>query len=207
MNSYCSAWRPSSAGTQGDLSSRPSLPTELASFRSAPRPATSAGISFSAEARSFPGAVLFRVLTSRSSGKMRRSRRALRGASSDAIPAALADGSLSIIGDPAVANLFAEVVRLARRQGPTAGAVKPPISVIGLGRLGSGIAGSLLKAGFPVTAYNRAEDKVRRLVEAGATSASTPAAAARAAKFVVTSLMGVCGRRVTGGAARGTWAG
>ena len=56
--------------------------------------------------------------------------------------------------------------------------------------MGSGIARSLLKAGFPVTVYNRTEDKVRPLVEAGATAAATPAAAARAAKFVVTSLMG-----------------
>ena len=69
-------------------------------------------------------------------------------------------------------------------------AAKPPVSVIGLGRMGSGIARSLLRAGFPVTVYNRTEDKVRPLVEAGAMAAATPAAAARAGKFVVTSLMG-----------------
>ena len=38
--------------------------------------------------------------------------------------------------------------------------------------------------------YNRTEEKTRPLVEAGANAAPTPAAAARAAKYVVTSLMG-----------------
>ena len=116
--------------------------------------------------------------------------RALRMASADAIPQALADGSLSIVGDPAVANWFGEVARLARARSPAARAARPPVAVIGLGRMGSGIAQSLLRAGFPVTVYNRTPDKARPLVEAGATAASTPAAAARSAKFVVTSLMG-----------------
>ncbi len=116
--------------------------------------------------------------------------RALRNASPDTISEALANGSLSIVGDSAVANWFGELVRLARGRDHAAQAAKPPVSVIGLGRMGSGIARSLLKAGFPVTVYNRTEDKVRPLVEAGATAAATPAAAARAAKFVVTSLMG-----------------
>ena len=116
--------------------------------------------------------------------------RALRSASSDAIPGALANGSLSIVGDSAVANWFGELVRLARAPSSTASAARPPVAVIGLGRMGSGIVRSLLKAGFPVTVYNRTQDKTRPLVEAGATAAATPAAAARAADFVVTSLMG-----------------
>ncbi len=113
----------------------------------------------------------------------------LRG-SSDAIPEALANGSLSIVGDPATAVWFGELVRLARGGEQPARAAKPPVSVIGLGRMGSGIARSLLRAGFPVTVYNRTEDKVRPLVEAGAMAAATPAAAARAGKFIITSLMG-----------------
>ena len=55
--------------------------------------------------------------------------------------------------------------------------------------MGSGIARSLLRAGFPVTVYNRTQEKMRPLIEAGATAASTPAAAVRAAKYAVTSLM------------------
>ncbi len=116
--------------------------------------------------------------------------RALRNASPDAIPEALANGSLSIIGDSSVANWYGELVRLARAPSSAARAARPPVAVIGLGRMGSGIARSLLRAGFPVTVYNRSQDKARPLVEAGATAAATPAAAARAAKFVVTSLMG-----------------
>jgi 3-hydroxyisobutyrate dehydrogenase-like beta-hydroxyacid dehydrogenase len=116
--------------------------------------------------------------------------RALRNASSDAIPEALANGSLSIMGDSAVANWFGDLVRLARGPEQNAHTAKTPVAVIGLGRMGSGIARSLLRAGFPVTAYNRTQDKARPLVEAGATAAATPAAAARAARFVVTSLMG-----------------
>ena len=113
----------------------------------------------------------------------------LRG-SSDAIPEALANGSLSIVGDPATAVWFGELVRLARGGAQPARAAKPSVSVIGLGRMGSGIARSLLRAGLPVTVYNRTEDKARPLVEAGAMAAATPAAAARASKFVITSLMG-----------------
>jgi 3-hydroxyisobutyrate dehydrogenase-like beta-hydroxyacid dehydrogenase len=56
--------------------------------------------------------------------------------------------------------------------------------------MGAGIARSLLRAGFPVVVYNRTGEKTRPLVEAGATAAPTPAAAARASRYVVTSLMG-----------------
>jgi len=56
--------------------------------------------------------------------------------------------------------------------------------------MGSGIASSLLRSGFPVVVYNRTEAKARPLVEAGAKVVATPAAAARVAKYAVTSLMG-----------------
>jgi 3-hydroxyisobutyrate dehydrogenase-like beta-hydroxyacid dehydrogenase len=54
--------------------------------------------------------------------------------------------------------------------------------------MGSGIAHRLLQAGFPVTVYNRSEEKMRALAEAGAKTAATPAEAARAAQYVITSL-------------------
>ena len=115
--------------------------------------------------------------------------RLMRSSDPDALQNALANQWLSIVGDGEVAIWFGDVVRLARGHTQEATAAKPPVAVIGLGRMGSGIARSLLRAGFLVTVYNRTEEKMRPLVDAGATAAATPAAAARAAKFVVTSLM------------------
>ena len=115
--------------------------------------------------------------------------RVMRSSAPDALQKALAKEELTIVGDSQVANWFGDLVRLARGRTPEATAAKPPVAVIGLGRMGSGIARSLLRAGFPVTVYNRSEEKTQPLVAAGATAAASPAAAARAAKFVVSSLM------------------
>ena len=115
--------------------------------------------------------------------------RVMRSSAPDALQNALANEWLTIVGDGEVATWFGDLVRLARGRTQEAAAAKPPVAVIGLGRMGSGIARSLLRAGFSVTVYNRTEEKMRPLVDAGATAAATPAAAARAAKFVVTSLM------------------
>ena len=113
----------------------------------------------------------------------------MRSSAPDALQNALANGWLSIVGDGEVAIWFGDLVRLARGRALEATAAKPAVAVIGLGRMGSGIAHSLLRGGFPVTVYNRTEEKMRPLVAAGATAAATPAEAARAANFVVTSLM------------------
>ncbi|WP_102224627.1 NAD(P)-dependent oxidoreductase [Acidimangrovimonas sediminis] len=53
------------------------------------------------------------------------------------------------------------------------------VGFIGLGQMGSGIAGNLLKAGHEVTVWNRSPDKADSLVEAGAARAATPAEAAQ----------------------------
>jgi len=63
------------------------------------------------------------------------------------------------------------------------------VSVIGLGRMGSGIARNILKAGFTLTVYNRTPAKMRPLIDQGATGARSPREAAAAADAVVTSLM------------------
>ena len=114
--------------------------------------------------------------------------RVLRSSAPDAVPTALANQWLSIVGDGEVAAWFGDLVHSARGRSQDAAAAKPPVAVIGLGRMGSGIARSLLRNGFPVTVYNRSEEKSRALIEAGAKMAATPAAAARAAKYVITSL-------------------
>ena len=49
------------------------------------------------------------------------------------------------------------------------------IGFIGLGNMGAGMAGNLLKAGHEVTAYNRSQDKVAALAEQGARPAKSVA--------------------------------
>lgn len=116
--------------------------------------------------------------------------RVLRSSDPDALQTALTHQYLSIVGDGEIAAWFGGLVRAARSRADRVSVVMPVVAVIGLGRMGSGIARSLLRAGFPVVVYNRTEEKTRTLVEAGAKAAATPAAAARAAKYVLTSLMG-----------------
>jgi 3-hydroxyisobutyrate dehydrogenase-like beta-hydroxyacid dehydrogenase len=53
------------------------------------------------------------------------------------------------------------------------------VGFVGLGLMGTEIAGNLIKAGHQVTVWNRSADKAAPLVAAGATLAATPAEAAR----------------------------
>ena len=52
------------------------------------------------------------------------------------------------------------------------------IAVIGLGAMGSGIAGRFMAAGHSVTGWNRSKDKAKPLIDAGMAFAATPRAAA-----------------------------
>ena len=58
------------------------------------------------------------------------------------------------------------------------------VGFIGLGRMGAGMAGNLLKAGHEVTVYNRTPDKTRALVTRGARVAATVSAACSGAAVV-----------------------
>src|ERR1041384_4573498 len=53
------------------------------------------------------------------------------------------------------------------------------VGFIGLGNMGAGMARSLLKAGYSVTAYNRTRSRANELKQEGAFVADTPADAAR----------------------------
>ncbi len=59
------------------------------------------------------------------------------------------------------------------------------IGFIGLGIMGQPMALNLVKAGYPVTAYNRTRAKAEALTRAGARPAATPAEAARDAEVIV----------------------
>jgi 3-hydroxyisobutyrate dehydrogenase len=62
------------------------------------------------------------------------------------------------------------------------------VGVIGCGIMGGGMARRLLHAGFPVVVYNRTEEKVKPLVQAGAIAAGSPAEVAAQAETVVVML-------------------
>jgi 3-hydroxyisobutyrate dehydrogenase-like beta-hydroxyacid dehydrogenase len=63
------------------------------------------------------------------------------------------------------------------------------IAFLGLGNMGSAMAQRLLAAGHPLRVWNRSADKMAPLVAAGATAYHSPAAAARDAQLVFSSLM------------------
>ena len=62
---------------------------------------------------------------------------------------------------------------------------KPQIAFLGTGLMGGPMAANLLKAGFPVTAWNRTPEKAEALAPAGATVAATPRDAVRDADYVI----------------------
>lgn len=62
------------------------------------------------------------------------------------------------------------------------------IAVLGIGLMGAPMARNLLRAGFPVTAWNRSRPKAEALAEVGATVAGTPAEAVADADVVVVML-------------------
>ncbi len=62
------------------------------------------------------------------------------------------------------------------------------VAFIGLGSMGSAMAGSLLAAGHELSVYNRTRERAEPLRERGATVAATPAEAARGAEIAVSML-------------------
>ncbi|MEV4712597.1 NAD(P)-binding domain-containing protein [Micromonospora sp. NPDC049374] len=63
-----------------------------------------------------------------------------------------------------------------------------PVTVIGLGPMGQAMAAALIRAGHPVTLWNRTPSRADALVAAGATRAPTPAAAVAAGELTILSL-------------------
>ncbi|WP_018218168.1 NAD(P)-dependent oxidoreductase [Salinispora vitiensis] len=63
-----------------------------------------------------------------------------------------------------------------------------PVTVIGLGPMGRAMSAALLRAGHPLTVWNRTSGSANELVAAGATLAATPADAVAASPLTVLSL-------------------
>ena len=72
--------------------------------------------------------------------------------------------------------------------GPHSNSLNMKLGMIGLGRMGAGMARNLLRAGHQVTAYNRTREKAEALSKDGVRIASSPADAARGTDAVVTML-------------------
>lgn len=64
-----------------------------------------------------------------------------------------------------------------------------PVTVLGIGQMGSAIAGTLLAAGHPTTVWNRTPERAAPLVDAGAAAAGTAAEAVAASPLVVVCLI------------------
>lgn len=63
------------------------------------------------------------------------------------------------------------------------------LAFIGLGNMGGGIAGCILKAGFDLTVFNRSREKMEPFIAAGAKGGDSVADTVREADVVITSLM------------------
>jgi 3-hydroxyisobutyrate dehydrogenase-like beta-hydroxyacid dehydrogenase len=63
---------------------------------------------------------------------------------------------------------------------------KPAVGFIGLGLMGRPMATNLLKAGFPVTVWNRTAARIQPLVELGATAGQNPRDVAGASNVLIT---------------------
>jgi 3-hydroxyisobutyrate dehydrogenase len=65
---------------------------------------------------------------------------------------------------------------------------KISVALLGVGTMGSGMGANLLKAGFPLTVYNRTPAKTEPLIAKGAKAANTPALAAKDAEIIISML-------------------
>jgi 3-hydroxyisobutyrate dehydrogenase len=72
---------------------------------------------------------------------------------------------------------------------------KPTVAFLGTGTMGAPMARNLLKAGFPVRAWNRTRARAEDLADDGATIADSPGEAARGADILVTMLMDAAATR------------
>jgi 3-hydroxyisobutyrate dehydrogenase-like beta-hydroxyacid dehydrogenase len=65
---------------------------------------------------------------------------------------------------------------------------KQKIGFIGLGRMGSPMALNVIRAGYPLTVYNRTKEKTAPLAQVGAAVVDSPAEVAKASQVVITML-------------------
>ncbi|WP_263972732.1 NAD(P)-dependent oxidoreductase [Streptomyces aureocirculatus] len=64
-----------------------------------------------------------------------------------------------------------------------------PVTVIGLGNMGTALAAAFLERGHPTTVWNRSPEKAKALAERGAKPAATPEEAVTAAELVIACVL------------------
>ncbi|MCR8668050.1 NAD(P)-dependent oxidoreductase [Aestuariibaculum sp. M13] len=101
---------------------------------------------------------------------------------------AMDKGDVEMVGDLSIAQWFGLLVK-AMKANDKKGANPQRVAMIGLGKMGKGIASNIQDAGFDLVVYNRTSAKAKPFLSKGATLAKTPAEAASLANIVVTSLM------------------
>ena len=77
---------------------------------------------------------------------------------------------------------------------------KPRVAFLGLGIMGSGMAGRVLSSGFPLTVYNRSREKAMPFANRGAVVAVSPREAATGAEIIISMV-------ADDNASRGMWMG
>ncbi len=103
---------------------------------------------------------------------------------------ALDNGDVEMLGDLSVAQWFSLLIKAMKSDGNIKGKENlPAVAMIGLGKMGKGIAGNIQAAGYKLVVYKRTAAKAKPFVDKGAIGAPTPAEAASLANIVVTSLL------------------
>lgn len=103
---------------------------------------------------------------------------------------AIDNGDVEMVGDLSVAQWFSLLIKALKANDKNTGKDKQQrVAMIGLGKMGKGIASNIQAAGFELVVYNRTSAKTRPFVDNGAILAKTPSEAASLANIVVTSLM------------------
>jgi len=103
---------------------------------------------------------------------------------------AMDKGDVEMVGDLSVAQWFGLLIKAIKGNGKNAGQEKQQrVAMIGLGKMGKGIASNIQAAGIELVVYNRTRAKTKSFIEKGAILAKTPSEAASLAPLVVTSLM------------------
>jgi len=114
--------------------------------------------------------------------------KAMTSSDPQAIPHALECGHLRLEGDKSVAQWFGSLIKALK--GVTAGPQSADkVAMIGLGKMGSGLAHNIQKSGFDLVVFNRTTVKAQAFVDRGTRLAKTPREAATQASIVLTSLM------------------
>jgi 3-hydroxyisobutyrate dehydrogenase-like beta-hydroxyacid dehydrogenase len=114
--------------------------------------------------------------------------KAMTSSDPQAVPRALELGNLCLVGDKTVAQWFGSLIKALKgaTEGPQSA---EKVAVIGLGKMGSGLAHNIQKCGFELVVFNRTTSKAQAFVDQGARLAKSPREAAALASIVLTSLM------------------